>query len=78
MTLFVVLYDLDALTYIYLVFKSNSLPATSDLLKYNQDILRSLRDHLQKTQNQQIFYADQHNIEIILGWGYGLSTIVAL
>jgi hypothetical protein len=60
MSPFRALYSYDPLTFVEIVFGDNRAPMVQDWIQKSQDILRELKDHLHKTQNQQIIQADKH------------------
>ncbi|KAH9295973.1 hypothetical protein KI387_039561, partial [Taxus chinensis] len=53
MTPFRALYGYDARTFVDLVLPDSRAPKARDWLQENQDILKALRENLQKAQNQQ-------------------------
>ncbi|KAH9302443.1 hypothetical protein KI387_014026 [Taxus chinensis] len=63
MTPFRALYGYDAMSFADLVLSDSRAPKAQDWLQENQDILRALKENLQKAQNQQKVYADRHRVE---------------
>jgi hypothetical protein len=57
------LYSYDPLTFVEMVFGDSRAPMDKEWIHENQDILRELKDHLQRAQNQQKLYADKHRVE---------------
>jgi hypothetical protein len=45
------------------VLGDNRAPMAKDWIQESQEILRELKDHLQKAQNQQKIYADKNRVE---------------
>ena len=63
MSPFMALYGYDAPNFLDLLFGDSRVPKAKDMLQECQDIMRSLKENLQKAQNQQKQYADQHRVE---------------
>jgi hypothetical protein len=63
MTPFKALYGYDATTFVDRAFGDNRAPKAKDWIQESQDILRTLKDNLQMTQNQQKMYVDKHRVE---------------
>jgi hypothetical protein len=63
MTPFRVLYGYDSLTFMEIAFGDSRAPMAKEWIRESQDILRELKDHLQRAQNQQKFYKDKHRVE---------------
>lgn len=49
----------DYLSFVDLVLLHRKVPTTNDFIKQNHDILRSLKDNLHHSPNQQKLYADR-------------------
>jgi hypothetical protein len=63
MTPFRALYSYDPLSFVEIVFGDSRAPMVQDWIQQSQDILRELKDHLQRAQNQQKVQADRHRVE---------------
>jgi hypothetical protein len=63
MSPFRALYGYDSLTFMEIAFGDSRAPMAKEWIQESQDILRELKDHLQRAQNQQKFYADKHRVE---------------
>jgi hypothetical protein len=63
MSPFKALYGYDSLTFMEIVFGDSKAPMAKEWIQESQDILRELKDHLQRSQNQQKFYANKHRVE---------------
>lgn len=63
MSPFMTLYGYDAPNFLDLPFSDNKVPSAKDLLQDSQDIMRSLKENIQKAQNQQKQYANQRRVE---------------
>jgi hypothetical protein len=63
MSPFRALYSYDPLTFVEIVFGDNRAPMVQDWIQMSQDILRELKDHLHRAQNQQKVQADKHMVE---------------
>jgi hypothetical protein len=63
MSPFRALYGSEPLSVIDLALQGSRAPMASDWLQDHQDILRSLRENIQRAQNQQKMYADRHRVE---------------
>jgi hypothetical protein len=63
MTPFRALYNYYPLSFVEIVFGDNRAPMVQDWVQQSQDILRELKDHLQRAQNQQKVQADKHRVE---------------
>ena len=57
------LYSYDPLSFVEIDFGDNRALMVQDWVQQSQDILRELKDHLQKAQNQQKVQADKHRVE---------------
>jgi hypothetical protein len=57
------LYSYDPLSFVEVSFGDNRAPMVQDWIQQSQDILRELKDHLQRAQNQQKVQADRHRVE---------------
>jgi hypothetical protein len=57
------LYSNDPLTFVEIVFGDNIAPMDKEWIQEIQYILKELKDHLQRDQNQQKLYADMHKVE---------------
>lgn len=60
MSPFMALYGYEAPGFLDLLFGDNWVPKAKDILPKSQDIMRSLKENIQKAQNQQKQYVDQH------------------
>jgi hypothetical protein len=63
MTPFRALYSYDPLSFVELSSVDSRAPVVQDWVQQSQDILRELKDHLQRAQNQQKVQADKHRVE---------------
>jgi hypothetical protein len=63
MSPFKALYNYEPLTFVEIVFGDNRAPIAKEWIQESQDILKELKDHLHKAQNQQKLYADKHRVE---------------
>jgi hypothetical protein len=63
MSPFKALYNYDPLTFVEIVFGDSRAPIAKEWIQESQDILKELKDHLQKAQNQQKLYVDRHRVE---------------
>jgi hypothetical protein len=63
MTPFRALYGYDSLTFMEVALGDNRAPMAKDWIQESQEILRELKDHLQRAQNQQKIYADKNKVE---------------
>jgi hypothetical protein len=63
MTPFRALYGYDSLTFMEIVLGDNRAPMAKDWIQESQEILKELKDHLQRAQNQQNIYADKNRVE---------------
>jgi hypothetical protein len=63
MSPFRALYSYDPLTFVEIVFRDSRAPMVQDWIQKSQDILRELKDHLHRAQNQQKIQADKHRVE---------------
>jgi hypothetical protein len=63
MSPFRALYSYDPLTFVEIVFGDSRDPMAKEWIQEIQDILKELKDHLQRAQNQQKLYADKHRVE---------------
>jgi hypothetical protein len=63
MTPFGALYSYDPLSFVEIVFGDRRAPMVQDWVQQSQDILRELKDHLQRENNQQNVQADKHRVE---------------
>jgi hypothetical protein len=63
MTPFRALYNYDPLSFVEIAFGDSRAPMVQDWVQQSQDILRELKDHLQRAQNQQKVQADKHRVE---------------
>ena len=57
------LYSYDPLSFVEITFGDSRAPMVQDWIQQNQDILRELKDHLQRVQNQQKVQADKHIVD---------------
>jgi hypothetical protein len=63
MSTFKALYSDDPLTFVRVVFGDSRAPLVQDWIQQSQDILKELKDHLQRAQNQQKVQADKHRVK---------------
>ncbi|XP_059070584.1 uncharacterized protein LOC131860218 [Cryptomeria japonica] len=63
MTPFMALYGYEAPNFLYLLLGDSKVPKAKDVLQESQDILKTLKENIQKAQNQQKQYANQHRVE---------------
>jgi hypothetical protein len=63
MTPFRALYSYDPLSFAEIAFGDSRAPIVKDWVQQSQDILRELKDHLQRAQNQKKVQADKHRVE---------------
>jgi hypothetical protein len=63
MSPFRALYSYDPLSFVEIAFGDNRAPMVQDWIQQSQDILRELKDHLQRAQNQQKVQADKHRVD---------------
>jgi hypothetical protein len=63
MTPFRALYNYDPLSFVEVDFGDNRALMVHDWVQQSQDILRDLKDHLQRAQNQQKVQVDKHRVE---------------
>jgi hypothetical protein len=63
MTLFRALYNYDPLSFMEIAFGDSRAPILQDWVQQSHDILRDLKDHLQRAQNQQNIQANKHKVE---------------
>ena len=63
MTPFRALYNYDPISFVEIAFGDSRAPMVQDWIQQSQDILRELKDHLQRAQNQQKVQADKHRVE---------------
>jgi hypothetical protein len=63
MSPFKALYNYDPLSFVEIAFGDNRSPMVQDWVQESQDILKELKDHLQKAQNQQKVQVDKHRLE---------------
>jgi hypothetical protein len=52
MSPFKALYNYEPLTFVEIVFGDNRAPIAKEWIQESQDILKELKDHLHKAQNQ--------------------------
>jgi hypothetical protein len=57
------LYSYDPLSFVQIVFGDNRAPMVQYWIQQSQDILRELKDYLQRAQNQQKVQANKHRVE---------------
>jgi hypothetical protein len=69
MTPFRAFYEYDAPTLVDLVFGESRAPKTKDWITENQEILKLLKENLQRAHNRQKMSADRHRIESIFEVG---------
>jgi hypothetical protein len=63
MTPFKALYSYDPLSFVEIAFGDSKSSMVQDWVQQSQDILRELKDHLQRAQNQQKVQVDRHKVE---------------
>jgi predicted small metal-binding protein len=63
MTPFRALYNYDPLSFVEIAFGDIRAPMVQDWVQQSQDILRELKDHLQRAHNQQKIQADKDKVE---------------
>jgi hypothetical protein len=63
MTPFIDLYSYDPISFVEIVFSDSRDPMVQDWIQQSQDILRELKDHLQRAQNQEKVQEDWHKVE---------------
>jgi hypothetical protein len=63
MTPFKALYGYDATNFVDRAFRDSRAPKAKYWIQESQNILRTLKDNLQITQNHQKMYADKHRVE---------------
>lgn len=63
MSPFMALYGYEVPNFLDLLLSDSRVPSAGDLLQENQDIMRALRENIQKAQNQRKQYADQRRVE---------------
>jgi hypothetical protein len=57
------LYSYEPLTFVEIVFGDSRDPMAKEWIQESQDILKELKDHLQRAQNQHKLYVDKHIME---------------
>jgi hypothetical protein len=57
------LYSYDPLSFVEIVFGDSMVPMVQNWIQQTQDILRELKDQLQRAQNQQKVQVDKHKVE---------------
>jgi hypothetical protein len=57
------LYSYDPSSFVEISFGDNKAPIVQDWIQQIQDILRELKDHPQRAQNQQKVQADKHRVD---------------
>jgi hypothetical protein len=57
------LYNYDPLSFLEIDFGDNRAPMVQDWVQQSQDILREMKDHLQRVHNQQKVQVDKHRVE---------------
>jgi hypothetical protein len=63
MTPFKALYNYDPLSFVEIAFGDSRALMVQDWVQQSQDILKELKDHLQRKQNQQKVQVDKHRVE---------------
>jgi hypothetical protein len=63
MTPFRALYGYDSLTFMEGALGDSRAPMARDWIQESREILRELKDHSHKAQNQQNLYADKNRVE---------------
>jgi hypothetical protein len=63
MSPFRALYSYDPLSFVEIAFGDSRALMVQDWIQQSQDILRELKDHLQRRQNQQKVQADKHIVD---------------
>jgi len=57
------LYNYEPLSFVEIAFGDSRTPMVQDWIQQSQDILRELKDHLQRAQNRQKVQPDKHRVE---------------
>jgi hypothetical protein len=57
------LYSYDPLSFVEIAFGNSRASMVQDWIQQSQDILKELKDHLQRAQNQQNVQADKHRVD---------------
>lgn len=60
---FKALYSYEVPSFLDFLLGDSRVPCARDLLQENQNIMITLRENIQKEQNQQKQYADQRRVE---------------
>jgi hypothetical protein len=63
MSPFIYLYNYDPLSFVDIAFGDSRAHMVQDWVHQSQDILRELKDHLKREQNQQKVQPDKHKVE---------------
>jgi hypothetical protein len=63
MSPFRALYSYDPLSFLEISFGESRASMVQDWIQQSQDILRELKDHLQRVQNQKKVQADKHRVD---------------
>jgi hypothetical protein len=63
MSPFRALYSYDPLSFVEIAFGDSRDPMVQDWIQQSQYILKELKDHLQRAQNQQKVQADKHRVD---------------
>jgi hypothetical protein len=63
MSPFRALYSYDPLSFVEIDFGDSRAPMVQDWIQQSQDILKQLKDHLQRAQNQQKVQEDKHRFD---------------
>jgi hypothetical protein len=63
MSSFRALYSYDPLSFVEISFGDSRAPMVQDWIQKSQDILKELKDHLQRAHNQQKVQADKHRVD---------------
>jgi hypothetical protein len=58
------LYGYDPLSFVEIAFGDSKAPMVQDWIQQSQDILRELKDHLQRAHNQHKVHAYKHRVEL--------------
>jgi hypothetical protein len=74
MTPFRALYSYDPLSFVEITFRDSRAPMVQDWVQESQDILRELKDHLQRAHNQQKVQADKNRVD----WTFEVGDLLYL
>jgi hypothetical protein len=57
------LYSYDPLSFVEIAFGDSRAPMVQDWIQQSQDIIKELKDHLQRAHNQQKVQANKHKVD---------------